>query len=134
MPASRYASSSFSPPERKSPSKGPLVVVVLSVQSEESIDARSTDPELSRNAEAPMPSAIRRLISDVFALAVGFRPLYFPAVLALPIEPDTDSPAGPELPAPRMDRPDFQRDDQTGAVVIPERRVLIQVLLLGPTS
>ena len=40
------------------------------------------------------------------------------AVLALPsyaVEPDTDSPAGPELPAPRYDRPDFQLDDQTGA-------------------
>jgi hypothetical protein len=44
------------------------------------------------------------------------------AFLATPtfaVEPDTDSPAGPELPAPRMDRPDFQRDDQTGAVVDP---------------
>ena len=38
---------------------------------------------------------------------------------AFAIEPDTDSPAGPELPAPRADRPDFQRDDQTGAVVDP---------------
>ena len=40
------------------------------------------------------------------------------AVLAPPsyaVEPDTDSPAGPELPAPRYDRPDFQLDDQTGA-------------------
>jgi hypothetical protein len=44
----------------------------------------------------------------------------FLATPALAVEPDTDSPAGPELPAPRMDRPDFQRDDQTGAVVIPE--------------
>ena len=31
------------------------------------------------------------------------------------VEPDVDSPAGPELPAPRYDRPDFQYDDQTGA-------------------
>lgn len=31
------------------------------------------------------------------------------------VEPDVDSPAGPELPAPRYDRPDFQLDDQTGA-------------------
>ena len=40
------------------------------------------------------------------------------AVLASPsyaVEPDTDSPDGPELPAPRYDRPDFQLDDQTGA-------------------
>jgi hypothetical protein len=38
---------------------------------------------------------------------------------AFAIEPDTDSPAGPELPAPRTDRPDFQQDDQTGAVIDP---------------
>jgi hypothetical protein len=36
------------------------------------------------------------------------------------IEPDTDSPAGPELPAPRTDRPDFQQDDQSGAVLDPQ--------------
>jgi hypothetical protein len=36
------------------------------------------------------------------------------------VEPDVDSPAGPELPAPRTDRPDFQQDDQTGAVIDPE--------------
>jgi hypothetical protein len=36
------------------------------------------------------------------------------------VEPDTDSPAGPELPAPRTDRPDFQQDDQSGAVIDPE--------------
>jgi hypothetical protein len=38
---------------------------------------------------------------------------------AFAIEPDTDSPAGPELPAPRTDRPDFQQDDQSGAVIDP---------------
>jgi hypothetical protein len=32
-------------------------------------------------------------------------------------ETDVDSPAGPELPAPRTDRPDFQQDDQSGAVI-----------------
>jgi hypothetical protein len=37
------------------------------------------------------------------------------ATPALAVEPDVDSPAGPELPAPRYDRPDFQPDDQTGA-------------------
>ena len=40
------------------------------------------------------------------------------ALLTFPsyaVEPDVDSPAGPELPAPRKDRPDFQADDQTGA-------------------
>jgi hypothetical protein len=34
-------------------------------------------------------------------------------------EPDVDSPGGPELPAPRTDRPDFQQDDQSGAVIDP---------------
>lgn len=38
---------------------------------------------------------------------------------ALAVEPDVDSPAGPELPAPRTDRPDFQLDDQTGAPLDP---------------
>src|SRR4029453_6169542 len=37
------------------------------------------------------------------------------ATPAFAVEPDVDSPAGPELPAPRYDRPDFQFDDQTGA-------------------
>jgi hypothetical protein len=37
------------------------------------------------------------------------------ATPALAVEPDVDSPAGPELPAPRYDRPDFQFDDQAGA-------------------
>ena len=37
------------------------------------------------------------------------------ATPALATEPDVDSPAGPELPAPRYDRPDFQFDDQAGA-------------------
>jgi hypothetical protein len=36
------------------------------------------------------------------------------------VEPDTDSPAGPELPAPRTDRPDFQQDDQTGVAIDPQ--------------
>ena len=37
------------------------------------------------------------------------------ATPTLAVEPDVDSPAGPELPAPRYDRPDFQFDDQAGA-------------------
>jgi hypothetical protein len=41
------------------------------------------------------------------------------ATPALAVEPDVDSPAGPELPAPRSDRPDFQLDDQTGAPLDP---------------
>jgi hypothetical protein len=41
------------------------------------------------------------------------------ATPALAVEPDVDSPAGPELPAPRTDRPDFQVDDQTGAPLDP---------------
>lgn len=59
-----------------------------------------------------------RLIESAFALA-----LLGVAVLAPPafaVEPDVDSPAGPELPAPRTDRPDFQQDDQAGAVIDPE--------------
>ena len=36
------------------------------------------------------------------------------------VEPDTDSPAGTELPAPRTDRPDFQQDDQSGAAIDPQ--------------
>jgi hypothetical protein len=35
-------------------------------------------------------------------------------------EPDVDSSAGPELPAPRTSDPDFQQDDQSGAVIDPE--------------
>ena len=40
------------------------------------------------------------------------------ALLATPsfaVEPDVDSAAGPELPAPRYSHPDFQFDDQAGA-------------------
>jgi hypothetical protein len=36
------------------------------------------------------------------------------------VEPDVDSSAGPELPAPRTADPDFQQDDQAGAVIDPE--------------
>jgi hypothetical protein len=36
------------------------------------------------------------------------------------VEPDVDSSAGPELPAPRTSDPDFQQDDQSGAVIDPE--------------
>jgi hypothetical protein len=42
------------------------------------------------------------------------------ALLSFPsyaVEPDVDSPAGPQLPAPRTDRPDFQEDDQPGALL-----------------
>ena len=46
------------------------------------------------------------------ALLVGAASIATPA---LAIEPDVDLPAGPELPAPRYDRPDFQFDDQAGA-------------------
>jgi hypothetical protein len=49
---------------------------------------------------------------------VGLALLGSAALLVTPafaVEPDVDSPAGPELPAPRYDRPDFQYDDQAGA-------------------
>jgi hypothetical protein len=36
------------------------------------------------------------------------------------VEPDVDSPAGPENPAPRTDRPDFQQDDGPGQVLDPQ--------------
>jgi hypothetical protein len=58
------------------------------------------------------------LRTTTLALAL-FGSAAFLAIPAFAIEPDVDSPAGPELPAPRADRPDFQRDDQTGAVVDP---------------
>lgn len=35
------------------------------------------------------------------------------------VEPDVDSPAGPQLAKP-TDRPDFQQDDQAGAAMNPE--------------
>jgi hypothetical protein len=35
------------------------------------------------------------------------------------VEPDVDSPAGPENPAPRTNRPDFQQDDGPGQVLDP---------------
>jgi hypothetical protein len=44
----------------------------------------------------------------------------FIATPSFAVEPDTDSPAGPELPAPRTDRPDFQQDNQPGALLDPE--------------
>ena len=52
--------------------------------------------------------------SGVFALAlVGGAALL--ATPSLAVEPDVDSAAGPELPAPRYSDPDFQFDDQAGA-------------------
>ena len=58
------------------------------------------------------------LRSSTLALAL----LGSAAFVATPssLEPDVDSPAGPELSAPRTDRPDFQQDDQSGAVIDPE--------------
>jgi hypothetical protein len=44
---------------------------------------------------------------------------------ALAVEPDVDSPAGPELTAPRTDRPDFELEDQTGAEISPEGKPVI---------
>ena len=56
---------------------------------------------------------MRSVKASIFAVA-----LLAGASLATPtfgVEPDVDSPEGPELPAPRYDRPDFQFDDQAGA-------------------
>ena len=51
--------------------------------------------------------------------ALFFASVALLATPALAVEPDVDSPAGPELPAPRTDRPDFQLEDQTGAPLDP---------------
>jgi hypothetical protein len=60
-----------------------------------------------------------RLVKGALALVLlgGVALLGTPAFAT---EPDVDSPAGPELPAPRTDRPDFQQDDQPGAVLDPQ--------------
>ena len=68
---------------------------------------------------------ITRIARDALALTL----LGSVALLGTPtfaVEPDVDSPAGPELPAPRTDRPDFQQDDQSGAVIDPQTEELIQ--------
>ena len=63
---------------------------------------------------------------EKFALALSLvGGLALVSTPTLAIEPDVDSPAGPELPAPRTDRPDFQLDDQTGAEIAPERGAAI---------
>jgi hypothetical protein len=55
---------------------------------------------------------------SVLALAlVGSAALSTPTFAA---DPDVDSPAGPELPAPRTDRPDFQQDDAPGQALDPQ--------------
>ena len=62
---------------------------------------------------------IARIASGTFALTL----LGSVTLLGTPtfaIEPDVDSSAGPELPAPRTADPDFQQDDQSGAVIDPE--------------
>ena len=59
-----------------------------------------------------------RLIKSAFALALLGAAALAPPAFA--VEPDVDSPAGPELPAPRTDRPDFQQDSQAGALLDPE--------------
>jgi hypothetical protein len=58
-----------------------------------------------------------RTAALVFTLASSVTLLGTPSFA---VEPDTDSPAGPELPAPRTDRPDFQQDDQSGAAIDPQ--------------
>jgi hypothetical protein len=61
------------------------------------------------------------------------------ATPALAVEPDVDSPAGPELPAPRTDRPDFQQDDQSGAILDPQTEgadpgVVPDVVIVEPAT
>ena len=55
--------------------------------------------------------------------ALGLMFLGSIALLGTPsfaVEPDVDSAAGPQLPAPRTADPDFQQDDQAGALIDPE--------------
>jgi hypothetical protein len=39
---------------------------------------------------------------------------------AFAADPDVDSPAGPELPTARTDRPDFQQDERPGQLLDPQ--------------
>ena len=69
---------------------------------------------LRRRAKEVKGHVMTSLRTSAMALAL----LGSAAFLTTPsfaVEPDVDSPAGPELPAPRYDRPDFQFDDQAGA-------------------
>jgi len=50
----------------------------------------------------------------VLALALLGSAVFLPT-RTFAVEPDVDSAAGPELPAPRYSHPDFQYDDQAGA-------------------
>ena len=62
---------------------------------------------------------MNKIINGALALTlVGGLALFSAPSFA--VEPDVDSPAGPQLPAPRTDRPDFQQDDQAGAILDPE--------------
>src|SRR5262245_2583794 len=65
--------------------------------------------------ESPMRAAPRM---GMLALALVGSVAFLPAP-SFAVEPDVGSPAGPELPAPRINRPDFQQDDQAGAVIDP---------------
>jgi hypothetical protein len=58
-----------------------------------------------------------RTAALVFTLATSVALVGTPSFA---VEPDVDSPGGPELPAPRTDRPDFQQDDQAGAAIDPQ--------------
>jgi len=77
-------------------------------------------------ASSPLPVQVTKGIPNEHdkaqrAGACPSRQLSVPGPPSFAIEPDVDSPAGPELPAPRYDRPDFQFDDQAGAA--PERDI-----------
>jgi hypothetical protein len=62
---------------------------------------------------------MERILRCAFALTlVGGLALF--SVPTRATEPDVDSSAGPQLPAPRTSDPDFQQDDQPGAVIDPE--------------
>ena len=56
---------------------------------------------------------IRRVKSALAVTVVTF------ALFGTPAFADIDSPAWPELPAPRTDQPDFQQDDESEGVLTP---------------
>jgi len=62
-----------------------------------------------------MTSRLTKLFSLVLLSSVVL--LGAPALAA---DPDVDSPAGPQLPTARTDRPDFQQDEGPGQLLDPQ--------------
>ena len=70
---------------------------------------------MGNNERDPLMSPLKGLLA-----LVGMSSVTLFGTPAFAVEPDIDSAAGLELPAPRTDRPDFQLDDQSGAALMPE--------------